>query len=303
MCHVVRTHRHYDMTHRSSTDIAELIVPVHPPKFAQCFDLLESMILCGQHRFFTVLLVLSSSKHEEDMQQRMTADRNFSAFRGLLETQRLRTFIAPQSERLTCQRTECVRSYKVWAALDHTFRKRGGVQHAATLDCDAEFQSTQSFRKHFTEWSRQRMVIGNQWHRSCNTAYFCHDWFGDLPIFERASFPLFFDAINLSSHRNRYPWDYCAYNCFNAYVRKWTMINIQPFTGGRRLDMCDSRVQDSIQNSSGHKFIWSRDPNPARLLQFHIDRNPYCRSRSSRVCSTNVVRRSPACDPKWLGWT
>ncbi len=94
-------------------------------------------------------------------------------------------------------------------------------------------------------------------------------------------------------------------NCYNHFVRGWSLVPVAPFIGPRaRLDQPPSAAQDRIANSTAYRqFLWSRDRNPARLLQFNIDRSPHCSSRRSMCTGEDEVpRRAALCDPRWASW-
>tara|TARA_B100000795_G_scaffold173916_1_gene131265 strand:+ start:772 stop:1110 length:339 start_codon:yes stop_codon:yes gene_type:complete len=104
-------------------------------------------------------------------------------------------------------------------------------------------------------------------------------------------------------------FDLCLFersNCYNHFVRGWSLVPVAPFIPigkGARLDMQTSAEQDHIANSTAYQqFLWSRDRNPARLLQFNVDRTPHCSSRRSMCTGDDVPRRAALCDPKWAGW-
>ena len=62
--------------HNSSRAVAAaIIMPIHPAKYAQLLDFVESMLRCGQHRHFLLLLVLSTASDAAALAAIFRADR------------------------------------------------------------------------------------------------------------------------------------------------------------------------------------------------------------------------------------
>ena len=291
-----------------------LVMPVHPPKYGQLLDFIDSMLSCRQDGRFLLLLVLSCEADEQLLLEAFASDRLASQLWRLRREGALLTLVDSAVPWMLEQNrmTETIRTHKAFMGLSHAFRLPS-VSFALSIDADAEFTSERDFSSHFEAWSQQQLVLGpapayKQHAGGCGLPGWCRSWWGDAPLFERKGFDRFVAGLQASGALNasaaRFPWDQCAYSCFNLFVRHWGLVDIAPFVGGGRLDKMDSKVQDQIAKQSAYRgFLWSRDPSSDRLLQFHTDRAPYCSARSGMCALRNVTRRAALCDPRWARWT
>lgn len=201
--------------HNSSRAVAAAIVmPIHPAKYAQLLDFVESMLRCGQHRHFLLLLVLSTASDEAALAAIFRADRLATDLQRLCSDGTILTTIAHEIPELLARNeaTETIRTLKAYRGLEHAFSAAmPHVRFAMTVDGDSEFQSALDFSSHFANWARQKLVLGGLDVHTCHRlSGYCTDWWADAPIFERDGFSTFVSTLYLSPARTRLPWDMCA---------------------------------------------------------------------------------------------
>ena len=201
--------------HNSSRAVAAAIVmPIHPAKYAQLLDFVESMLRCGQHRHFLLLLVLSTASDEAALAAIFRADRLATDLQRLCSDGTILTTIAHEIPEILARNgtTETIRSLKAYRGLEHAFSAAmPHVRFAMTVDGDSEFQSALDFSSHFANWARQKLVLGGLDVHTCHRlSGYCTDWWADAPIFERDGFSTFVSTLYLSPARTRLPWDMCA---------------------------------------------------------------------------------------------
>ena len=208
--------------HTSSRNVsAAIVMPVHPDKYAQLLDFIESMLRCGQQRHFLLLLVLSTVRDEAALATIFRADRLATDIQRLCRDGTILTTVAHEIPALLARKdpTETIRFLKAYRGLEHAF---GGamphVRFAMTVDADSEFQSTLDFSSHFAKWAQQKLILGELNRRKCERFAqpgfhdngWCLDWWADAPIFEREGFGVFISTLPLSPAQTRLPWDMCA---------------------------------------------------------------------------------------------
>ena len=156
--------------------------------------------------------------------------------------------------------------------------------------------------------------------------------FSDVPIFQRGDFLDFLGRVRLPAWSNSASllaarprllpndthliFENIAYACYKVQLRNWRLFDAAPTIlqalrlhdeyrhrdlerDDLMLEAAGSLMQNRLTRLTGYHFLWSRDENEHRLLQFHLDRN------ASNIFGSVGVSHARGCAPEGStrGWT
>lgn len=314
-------------THGRSSEAsrtAALVLPLHPPMFGYAFDMLQSLIWCGQLSRFDVFLVFSSDEDRGRWRTRLSAatsnGSNVLHFRRKDEERSLTASLHELvSVGLPSTEVKPV-TFKKLFGLEHVFHSTSH-EYAIALDADAVFQSTRNFGERLHGWARSRTVFGSSGYtspgyekimnascaavglqapRPAGSLRSPYLWWSDAPIFERRDAVSFLERMKQTLWWNnndsaRFVFDHAAYLCFLIQLKGWHLHDGVGNLGEATFEEASSAQQAAAvrEAASNYQFTWSRDPNEDRLLQFHVDRLP-----DSNAPESQRFQRSRACEPE-----